>query len=237
MVFGNIHAPILNTVVKYTAKDYVQNGLIAMWDGIENTGWGVHDASATVWKDLMGMANITLHNAQIYSDHIYFPQVNGYGEAAFPQSYGAIEVVLSKNVRTNNSAYYSNIICIGTTYSGYGLCAPRGFLTDTYDVETAPYVSISDGELFSATLNKSGPSTIAIAKNGAMGADGELASGSRYASGSNSINGSSTSTRNSDLWIRSIRLYSHVLTAEEIAANYAVDKARFNLPRCDVIAR
>lgn len=24
----------------YTAKDYVQDGLVAMWDGIENAGWG-----------------------------------------------------------------------------------------------------------------------------------------------------------------------------------------------------
>ena len=37
-----------------TAKSYVQDGLIAMWDGIENAGWGTHDASATVWKDLAG---------------------------------------------------------------------------------------------------------------------------------------------------------------------------------------
>jgi hypothetical protein len=27
-----------------------------------------------------------------------------------------------------------------------------------------------------------------------------------------------------------VRLYSRALTADEIAANYAVDKARFNLP-------
>ena len=37
-----------------TAKSYVQDGLIAMWDGIENAGWGVHDMNATMWKDLTG---------------------------------------------------------------------------------------------------------------------------------------------------------------------------------------
>ena len=37
-----------------TAKDYVQDGLVAMWDGIENAGWGVHDPNATTWKDLTG---------------------------------------------------------------------------------------------------------------------------------------------------------------------------------------
>ena len=44
----------------YTAKDYVQDGLIAMWDGIENAGWGVHDTNATVWKDLVGGNDATL---------------------------------------------------------------------------------------------------------------------------------------------------------------------------------
>lgn len=40
-------------IIDYTAKDYVQDGLVAMWDGIENAGWGVHDSNATVWKDLV----------------------------------------------------------------------------------------------------------------------------------------------------------------------------------------
>ena len=35
-----------------TARDYVQDGLIAMWDGIENAGWGQHEDSPIVWKDL-----------------------------------------------------------------------------------------------------------------------------------------------------------------------------------------
>ena len=42
---------------KYTARDYVQDGLVAMWDGIENAGWGTHDDAATVWKDLTGNGN------------------------------------------------------------------------------------------------------------------------------------------------------------------------------------
>ena len=41
-----------------TAKDYAQNGLVLAWDGIENAGWGVHDPSATAWKDLIEGAEI-----------------------------------------------------------------------------------------------------------------------------------------------------------------------------------
>jgi len=43
-----------------TARDYVQNGLVAMWDGIENAGWGVHDDGATAWVDLVGGISVPL---------------------------------------------------------------------------------------------------------------------------------------------------------------------------------
>ena len=36
-----------------SAKDYIQDGLVAMWDGIENAGWGKHDENATEWVDLV----------------------------------------------------------------------------------------------------------------------------------------------------------------------------------------
>lgn len=37
----------------YTVADYVQDGLVAVWDGIENAGWGVHDRQATEWRELI----------------------------------------------------------------------------------------------------------------------------------------------------------------------------------------
>ena len=41
--------------MSYSASDYVQDGLVALWDGIENSGWGVHDPDAQSWTDLTGM--------------------------------------------------------------------------------------------------------------------------------------------------------------------------------------
>ena len=47
-----------------SARDYIQNGLVAMWDGIENIGWGQHSDSASAWVNLMGNSNydFTLQN-------------------------------------------------------------------------------------------------------------------------------------------------------------------------------
>lgn len=41
-----------NEKKEYTAKDYIQDGLIAMFDGIENASWGVHDDSISKWTNL-----------------------------------------------------------------------------------------------------------------------------------------------------------------------------------------
>ena len=39
---------------KLTAYSYVQKGLVACWDGIDNAGTGEHDATVRTWKDLAG---------------------------------------------------------------------------------------------------------------------------------------------------------------------------------------
>lgn len=44
----------LGRILGKSAKAYIQDGLIAMWDGIDNAGLDKHDANATVWKDLIG---------------------------------------------------------------------------------------------------------------------------------------------------------------------------------------
>lgn len=46
----------------YDSSSYVQNGLIAQWDGIDNAGTGTHDPTATTWKDLAGSNDLTLTN-------------------------------------------------------------------------------------------------------------------------------------------------------------------------------
>lgn len=37
---------------KVSAKSYVKNGLIGLWDGIENAGFGKHSGNTLVWRNL-----------------------------------------------------------------------------------------------------------------------------------------------------------------------------------------
>ena len=54
-----------------TARSYVQDGLVAMWDGIENAGWGVHDNNATAWVNLVGgVADMEFN--EIFTNYTYW---------------------------------------------------------------------------------------------------------------------------------------------------------------------
>ena len=46
------------------ASAYVQRGLIAQWDGIDNAGTGTHDANAETWVDRIGRRSPTKVNTK-----------------------------------------------------------------------------------------------------------------------------------------------------------------------------
>lgn len=215
-----------------TARDYVQDGLVTMWDGIENAGWGVHDESATVWKDLVGVNDLVMGTNTFSSDHAVctvrmnakaLAQYIGTGKEStveyvvmFPDdSYkdtGGVLMVdyqIINNWITNNDRY--------TVY---------GFFNGN------PYVNISLNTRFSSSvscgdIDASGVNLPIVYSNGEF-----VRSATRATSIRNATNfwvGQGHYGGNGRNNIHSVRIYSRALTAEEIAANYAVDKARFNI--------
>ena len=52
----------------YTARDYVQSGLVAHWDGREYCAYDVHPLTCRYWVDLIGRRNVYLNNWQTYTD-------------------------------------------------------------------------------------------------------------------------------------------------------------------------
>lgn len=209
-----------------TARDYVQDGLMAMWDGIENAGWGTHDSTATTWRDLIADANhLTLHNGAHFDDNSLVTAPRNSLTASLPYRLGyvSIEACVFRDESRNSSA----LICFGNDadnnrmlgvepdggefYNGiqiYGAFSGvyRGTWTAVYTPTAIPYVN---GAQISGSTRSNDWNT----RSGTFGL-----SGSSNYSNYNLVGN-----------YYCVRLYNRALTAAEVAANYAVDAARFGL--------
>lgn len=213
----------------YSAKDYVQDGLIALWDGIENVGWGMHDAQTTVWKDLSGNENdLTLMNGAHFDANSLVTAARNSVSALLSTTlpYATIEVCAFFDASRNSSA----LVCFGNSVNNSRMmsCSPNKI--QGLNGNAVITVSTSEAARTWAATYPSSSSAIQYI-------DGQLATGSvgnnswSNRTGNFGLSGSSNyASYNFVGNYYSVRLYSRPLTAEEIVHNYAVDKARFNLP-------
>lgn len=232
------------------AKDYVQDGLIAMWDGIENAGYGVHDASATVWKDVSGNG----HDIDMTSN-------SGSGSCSWGTNFLDVNgdvIILNNPIHMADKPNFprSPIIdnhtfeCVMSVEkmatSGTMRVGTVGICFDSYDGKLYPWVmnvarsyywditcvrkftKISLNTIYSFSVQQGNPD-YTFSKNGYFESLSEggytLASKNPYDfslfGGYGSANGK---------WkILCARLYGKTLTAEEVAANYVIDAARFGI--------
>lgn len=221
-----------------TARDYVQDGLVFMQDCIENSGWGVHKSGIqTEWTELVSgekaSCDVTFyddyalvnsdHNIK-YNDNTYISQIDRSVALTYE---GILENITTFNTPTRNYIFSSEnfaLMCRNsngpTTYWHL-----RSLLGDGNDAVISPPV---DGEY---CLVRVSVAASADSSKGMVYIKGVHAS---YADRSISINPKETKSILENLFqgmrIRCFRTYSRVLTADEIAHNYAIDKARFNLP-------
>ena len=98
--------------------DYVQEGLMAMWDAVENAGRGVHDADAAKWKDLVGSSDLSLNGTPVFNpDSVTLANksafdgtVNGIA-SAFQHSGFTVQLMMRPTERP--SAAYCGVVHIG----------------------------------------------------------------------------------------------------------------------------
>jgi hypothetical protein len=239
----------------YTAADYVQDGLVAMWDGIENVGVGIHDSSAQCWIDLTGNGYDIDFTKNIRSGTIFFRKDRVYVNGAVtitnnpivmsnrPNSppsailqYHTFEVCFryiklnSANTDQifgcrvagiNSCVGYFMPWCIYTRSNGYwdiGL-QRRWSRNSIFSSGTPLSLSIvQDSDTYSFFLNSLSVTT----DHGGYNYDMKTPVLFSYFNSSEGSDG--------QIEIMNGRLYSRVLTEEEISYNYTIDKARFNLP-------
>jgi len=229
--FANPGSPLVTTYIGSTRvnpvlweppteKDYIQDGLVAMWDGINNTGHR-HDSEATVWKDLVGDRDFTLNGAVVGQDsiswngnyrstsshqppnfvqmEIVFKTLSGYYWKIWFGNYGhsiqtyVSATIVSKTANTDNSSYrfYVRAVSIPLVDPGDN----KKWATEIY--ENSVKKNISKGN-FNYT-------------------------GSDFTANTMQIGGGA------GLSLHNVRLYSRYLSDSEIAHNYKIDKIRFGL--------
>lgn len=238
-----------------TARDYVQDGLIAMWDGIENAGWGTHDPSATVWKDLCGSNDLSNPHASVWDS-------DGY---VFDATYSFYSTTANINPLVSNAwtaeciyridAVMNNYQCVfgsrmSGTYGIYGLnmwvvyqCGSgnnsvNNDAFDTYKTTQLIPLTVKD-KVHSMTLGFSGGNSYFLGDSGIIVATSTSSRtpgstlgymiGRGWCQNTSSL-ANADGSRVFKGKVFTHRIYSRVLTPAEIAANYAIDKERFNLP-------
>lgn len=215
-----------------TARDYVQSGLVAMWDGIENAGLGMHDANATTWKDLVGTQDMSLSQYGSFSDDSLVCAGTGYAAsrgATFADFIYA-EVVVEYDSLERQTG---NIVIWGE-YSGmpsYSRSMDMIIYNDTLVQIGGQSVFYTKGndKLFLLQYTRPYSDNVFALANGISLERYTKQDNwaSRYGIGFFGGRYSGYSYRGK---IKRVAMYSRALTADEIARNYAIDKARFRLP-------
>ena len=218
-----------------TASHYVQEGLLACWDGVENAGADPHDAEATVWRDLVAERAFDLTGVTVGANGMEFAgTANSYGilsaadtAATFERATnGTLEVVYSSR---DTSGHHALLQSSKTANSAMGFWNTREFIANnnTDNKQSPEYVCPISTATNTMTVR------YAQAKPTAALANGEaLATGNNDgwgAANDKTTIGTRSSFGNSHFkgTIFSIRVYDRPLTDAEIAANRALDVRRF----------
>lgn len=219
-----------------TSLSYVQDGLLAQWDGIENVGRGQHDATARFWADISGNGHTFTNFIDALSwneDSLQMPS-SAYMKAATLTGFTSPSCVSFEVVYKQSSATFGNAILFA--FDNFrGLCIPkaRTSLATNNGVGyswTCPeaislnavhhvYASYADAGVDNATTNTAALDGVALEVSAASQSQGNKG---------NCISYSEKTDRSFYGCIYAIRVYSRPLTAAEREWNRQVDEARFN---------
>lgn len=215
-----------------SAKDYIQDGLVAMWDGIENAGWGTHDPSATVWKDLSENGHDLIIGAGEFGNNYFNAGGTNYANLDYALDYYTTEAVVMTSNLSSRLTIGNNLIISGDG-GNYGrnlsLSKVGIYRAVVNSIGKAFDATISNGMIYSISVGGSAwLNGVELLESSTAGNLNNYSPGKLTQVGWRKRDNSESASDGSGL-IHNLRLYNRDLTAEEIAYNYNIDKARFGL--------
>lgn len=237
-----------------TAKNYIQNGLIAMWDGIENIGWGHHSDSATTWVDLMGNSNYDFalkNNASWASDGLITNQ--NYDRAAdsissiaytsnltteivfeiyaIPSTDRNVFFKLGDTLKNGSVNYimrclaFSKNSSIGWQFKSNSVMTDSGYNTPPLNIPLS-ITTVYAIPSGSATDRITQHPTRVVINNQAQT---PTWGASGMSTGTTNMYISAATTNGFYGKVHAIRIYNRQLSNTEISKNYSIDKQRFGI--------
>lgn len=228
-------------------SDYVQDGLVAHWDAIDNTGTG-HDDAATAWTDLKGGREFNMFAGHYtwYPNSVYFDGQSGTGGNCSDDGLfvcadeGAVRTVeIVFEFPSTMTAYSGGALLVGPIGSKIAIArrgaasAPVGLVASENEMPTLSPTCMQGLNTISFGYRKDGDSIVPVTDalhlnaRAVMPAGANLAANS-YPSGSYVNLGRDNNGGNRFAGhVYSIRVYNRLLTQAEREANQLVDSRRF----------
>jgi len=218
-----------------SSADYVQDGLVAQWDGLDNVGTGTHDSTATVWKNLASTGStydLTLTNNATWNVEGRALVANGLSAFAPVNApeYKTIEVVCKRTSTEGrimfNSGYKTRFVLFdkGSTMRTY-------FSGDTSESgkKTKPMLqpfSASEINFFAARYDDNG-NVESVFKDANQREEGTYYN--EWNPGTGITVGGRIAASDYPWYgeVYAIRLYNRRLTKAELARNHRLDCKRF----------
>ena len=209
------------------ASAYVQEGLVTQFDAIDNVGTGVHDPTATVWRDLKGSASVTLKGNAAWHDRYLDSTPTSHALTSMPSYLRrsmACEVAI--NVISNGvSGQYPRIFAHAEAFSIYY----NGAGTSAY-----LYINNIDGDPRpnAGTFRNGTIAALSDSTNFRIAVDGVTkATAGKAVPATEAVKPSANWTLNGyngylHGYYRAFRFYNRALTPGELRWNMLVDQAR-----------
>lgn len=219
-------------LIDYTAKDYIQDGLVALVDGIDNAGWGKH-TDELKYVNLVTGEQFTLPNngnAVWGEDCLKIlesgDQASGLqtGFSFSARTLGITSEAQEYTIECALRAYDTNFSVVsfdgafGRVLGTPSSDAFQGSVSSAYLPDSNYFQWSVNGDI----RNKANSAIVQENFEGFFWNNREIYAGSRLRFG-HSVN----LVCKSD--IHCARIYNRALTAEEVAYNYNIDRARFGL--------
>ena len=223
-----------------TARDYIQGGLVALWDGIE------HGDNPIIWRDLSGNGYDATQRVESagwrWDDDCYTGLTsNGHGF----RTPHAITDIINSNISSHTieivyrpttsgretifGQYYGQTIGLNIEYAPHLAGYFRVYWGASPDFNSPAWKTL--GMVRMTTTMLCNGTNCQIYENGVYKTQAAQPDVNR-AGVQNFIIGGENSRSNMSIRgeLCIVRIYSRALTAEEIQHNYKIDKERFNLP-------